>query len=198
MSDALDRLAAELRGDRGDRPHVPRPRPRPPRSGCSPPRARAPPSDPGDYVLLFEAIREGYLLHYGDARGCSTSADPDLLLLAGDYLYALGLERLAERGRHGGGARARRPDQPLGPASRAGRRRRGRTPSGSPPPWPSATGTNDAYEEAKRAVRDGEPESERRLLEAALDDADEPASERALAEAADSIGFASSHLPDRG
>ena len=59
-----------------------------------PPRRRA----PGDVLpLLFEAIREGYLLHYGEPR-LIDGADPDLRLLAGDYLYALGLERLAARG----------------------------------------------------------------------------------------------------
>ena len=51
----------------------------------------------GDYPLLVEAIREGYLLHYGAARVVRTG-DPDLALLAGDRLYALGLARLAELG----------------------------------------------------------------------------------------------------
>jgi hypothetical protein len=50
-----------------------------------------------DYALLVEEIREGYLLHYGSAR-VVTPADPDLALLAGDRLYALGLARLAEFG----------------------------------------------------------------------------------------------------
>jgi hypothetical protein len=52
---------------------------------------------PGEYMLLVEAIREGYLLHYGTPR-LIDGADGDLRLLAGDYLYALGLERLAGRG----------------------------------------------------------------------------------------------------
>jgi hypothetical protein len=52
---------------------------------------------PGDYALLVEAIREGYLLHYGAPR-IVLAADPDLRLLAGDYLYARGLERLAGLG----------------------------------------------------------------------------------------------------
>src|SRR3954462_8757153 len=52
---------------------------------------------PGEYLLLVEAIREGYLLHYERPR-LIQGADPDLCLLAGDYLYALGLERLAARG----------------------------------------------------------------------------------------------------
>ena len=51
----------------------------------------------GDYALLFESIREGYLLHYGEPRLLS-GHDDDLALLAGDYLYALGLARLAARG----------------------------------------------------------------------------------------------------
>ena len=46
---------------------------------------------------MLEAIREGYLLHYGDGRVVRAD-DPDLALLAGDRLYALGLERLAELG----------------------------------------------------------------------------------------------------
>jgi hypothetical protein len=47
--------------------------------------------------LLLEAIREGYLLHYGRSRLVATD-DADLALLAGDRLYALGLERLAALG----------------------------------------------------------------------------------------------------
>jgi hypothetical protein len=52
---------------------------------------------PGEYALVFEAIREGYLLHYGEPR-LLRGHDDDLALLAGDYLYALGLERLASLG----------------------------------------------------------------------------------------------------
>jgi hypothetical protein len=50
-----------------------------------------------DYALLVEEIHEGYLLHYGAGR-VVTPEDPDLSLLAGDRLYALGLARLAELG----------------------------------------------------------------------------------------------------
>jgi hypothetical protein len=49
------------------------------------------------YPLLVEAIREGYLQHYGAGRVLRPE-DPDLALLAGDRLYAFGLERLAELG----------------------------------------------------------------------------------------------------
>ena len=49
------------------------------------------------YPLLVEAIREGYLQHYASGRVVRPE-DPDLALLAGDRLYALGLERLAAIG----------------------------------------------------------------------------------------------------
>jgi hypothetical protein len=58
------------------------------------PRAAA---SPADYALIVEAVREGYLLHYGRPR-LVAGDDADLALLAGDYLYALGLERLAAVG----------------------------------------------------------------------------------------------------
>ena len=51
----------------------------------------------GEYALVMEAVREGYLLHYGESR-LIAGHDPDLALLAGDYLYALGLDRLAAMG----------------------------------------------------------------------------------------------------
>jgi hypothetical protein len=50
-----------------------------------------------DYELLLEMIFEGSLLHYGSARVIRTT-DPDLALLLGDQLYALGLARLAALG----------------------------------------------------------------------------------------------------
>jgi hypothetical protein len=52
---------------------------------------------PEEYAPVMEAVREGYLLHYGESRLLS-GHDPDLALLAGDYLYALGLDRLAAAG----------------------------------------------------------------------------------------------------
>ena len=48
-------------------------------------------------AFVFEAVYEGYLMHYGEPRAWS-GMDPDLRLLAGDSLYALGLARLAEAG----------------------------------------------------------------------------------------------------
>ena len=48
--------------------------------------------------LLLEAIREGHELHYGRPRILDLADDPDLALLGGDRLYAIGLERLAALG----------------------------------------------------------------------------------------------------
>jgi hypothetical protein len=53
--------------------------------------------DPHEYSLLVESILEGYLLHHGAGR-IVEQPDPDLRLLAGDYLYAFGLARLASIG----------------------------------------------------------------------------------------------------
>jgi hypothetical protein len=50
-----------------------------------------------DVAFVIEAIREGDLLHYGAPR-LFAAIEPDLALLAGDRLYALGLARLAELG----------------------------------------------------------------------------------------------------
>jgi hypothetical protein len=50
-----------------------------------------------DHAFVVEAIYEGYLQHYGSGRVVSPD-DPDLALLAGDRLFALGLARLAELG----------------------------------------------------------------------------------------------------
>jgi hypothetical protein len=48
-------------------------------------------------LFVMEAVYEGYLMHYGEPRAFS-GMDDDLRLLAGDALYALGLERLAVAG----------------------------------------------------------------------------------------------------
>ena len=50
-----------------------------------------------EVALVVEAVREGYLAHYGEARVLDTT-DADLALLAGDRLYALGLSKLADAG----------------------------------------------------------------------------------------------------
>ena len=65
-------------------------RPGPAQVAASGPRAAG---APRDYELLLEIIFEGVRLHYGPARVVRTD-DPDLALLVGDQLYALGLEGL--------------------------------------------------------------------------------------------------------
>lgn len=50
-----------------------------------------------EYELLVEAIYEGYLLHYHSPRVVRPPGE-DLGVLAGDRLYALGLDRLVKLG----------------------------------------------------------------------------------------------------
>jgi hypothetical protein len=96
-ADALRVLAARLREEETPiSPHVVEPAEVPvfgPLAAAGP-RAEA---APGEYALVVEAVREGYLLHYAEPR-LLAGHDPDLALLAGDYLYALGIERLAALG----------------------------------------------------------------------------------------------------
>jgi hypothetical protein len=49
---------------------------------------------PADVDAAIDAVRDGYRLHYD----LQPSGDPDVALLEGDRLYALGLERLAALG----------------------------------------------------------------------------------------------------
>jgi hypothetical protein len=96
-AEALSALASLLR-DEGSviSPHVSEPQTEPllGKLAAAGPRTRA---NGGEYAFVVEAVREGYELHYGRGR-VVTGADRDLELLAGDYLYALGLERLAAVG----------------------------------------------------------------------------------------------------
>lgn len=96
-TDVLGLLAAELREEETPiSPHVvdSAPEPRLGSLAASGPRTAA---APAKYALVVEAVREGYLLHYGEPR-LLAGHDPDLALLAGDYLYAIGIERLAALG----------------------------------------------------------------------------------------------------
>lgn len=94
---ALRILAEQLRAeDTPISPHVVDPA-EPPRLGELAASGPGAASAPGEYSLVVEAVREGYLLHYEQSRLLS-GHDPDLALLAGDYLYALGLDRLAALG----------------------------------------------------------------------------------------------------
>jgi hypothetical protein len=66
----------------------------PARKAASGPRAAG---REAEYELLLEMILEGSRLHYG-TPSVVEAADPDLALLLGDQLYALGLSRLAALG----------------------------------------------------------------------------------------------------
>jgi len=94
---ALQQLAEQLRHqDTVISSHVVEPSERPvlgPLAASGPRAAGA----PLEYSLVVESIREGYELHYGTPRVLD-GQDENLALLAGDYLYALGLERLAALG----------------------------------------------------------------------------------------------------
>jgi hypothetical protein len=97
----IDSLVEALRAEGGTLSEVVAPpaagnqfTPGPPQLAASGPRVA---DRAGDYELLLEMIFEGSLLHYGAGRVVQTS-DPDLALLLGDQLYALGLARLAAMG----------------------------------------------------------------------------------------------------
>jgi hypothetical protein len=154
------------------------------------PRAAAAPEE---YTLLVEAIREGYLLHYGSPR-LIDGADADLRLLAGDYLYALGLERLAARGDL---------DAVRELADLISLSAKVYADDGEPAEEPPATralwlaaavavgaGPTKEHLRAKRALRDGDLEATRTLMENAREAAEAAGMGDALARAADSIGFA--------
>ena len=99
MTDALRALAVRLRGD-GELIAGATTEPAPGADaslGAAAAAGAGTRADAGEYALLVEAIREGYLAHYGEGRVLRTD-DTDLELLAGDHLYALGLERLAALG----------------------------------------------------------------------------------------------------
>jgi hypothetical protein len=51
-----------------------------------------------DVAFAMEAVREGWLLHSDGAARVVRTDDRDLALLAGDRLYALGVERLVALG----------------------------------------------------------------------------------------------------
>ena len=93
----LERLASEVRRRGGLLAHSVSPASQDGRYGALAAAGDRAAERPDDYALLVEAIHEGYLLHYASGRVVRPE-DPDLSLLAGDRLYALGLARLAELG----------------------------------------------------------------------------------------------------
>ena len=95
--EALSALAERLRSEETPiSPHVVEPSEQPV-FGLLAAAGPAAASAPAEYALVVESVREGYLLHYGEPR-LLRGHDEDLALLAGDYLYALGIEGLAALG----------------------------------------------------------------------------------------------------
>jgi hypothetical protein len=153
-----------------------------------------------DYLLLVEAIREGYLLHYGRPRLIDT-ADPDLRLLAGDFLYALGLERLAAHGdleavreladlislsaqlhAEGGGGEEAPTAKVLWLASATA----------------VGAGGTGSHERAKESLRNRDDGATELLAAAATEMARNAGIQDALDHASEAVGFAAEHLSDRG
>jgi hypothetical protein len=154
----------------------------------------------GDYALLVEAIREGYLLHYGTPR-VVVGADRDLALLAGDYLYALGLRRLSVLGDLDA---VRELSDLISLAAQLhagdGDGRAGFTAGAL---WLAAViavaaGSSEGHERAKAAARSDDPDAAAALLAAAQAGATRAGIPDVLSRTADSIGLGSSHLPDLG
>lgn len=192
-TDALTELATRLRTEKSViSPHVADPDGHVPGLGilvAGGPRAA---EAPAEYAILFESIREGYLLHYARPRVVD-GADEDLALLAGDYLYARGLERLAALGDleavrelsdlislvaqlHAASAA---PDEPQDGAGALWLASAITVAAGAPP----------AHAEAKEALRDGDPEAPQALWEGAAITAAQAGLAERLGGAAESIGF---------
>jgi hypothetical protein len=155
---------------------------------------------PGEYTLLVEAIREGYLLHYETPR-LIESADPDLRLLAGDYLYALGLEKLAARG----DLDAVRELADLISLSAQVHAENG---DGSPDLRSEAlwlasavavgAGSSAEHDRAKEALQRDEPGAVEMLVQNTAETARRAGMGDALARAAQAIGFAAEDVLKRG
>ena len=155
---------------------------------------------PEEYLLLVEAIREGYLLHYESPRVIQ-GADLDLRLLAGDYLYALGLERLAARGDLE--AVGELADLISLAAKIHAEGEPGTADDMLRALWLAGTvavaaGASPEHVEAKEALRAAAPGAGDSLAAAAAETALEAGLGDALARAAEAIGFAPERLPDRG
>ncbi len=155
---------------------------------------------PDEYLLLVEAIREGYLLHYETPR-LIEGADSDLRLLAGDYLYALGLERLAARGDME--AVVELADLISLAAQMHAEDALGSDEDRVHALWLAATvavaaGATPEHAKAKEALRRGDPEATEMLFRNARETARRAGLGDALALASESIGFAGEDVPERG
>jgi hypothetical protein len=191
-ADALNELAVQLRREESViSPHVCDPDGQVPALGilvAGGPRVAEAQSE---YAVLFESIREGYLLHYARPRVVD-GADEDLALLAGDYLYARGLERLAALGDLEAVrelsdlislvAQLHAADQPAD------------VEAGSGALWLASAiavgaGPSPGHADAKAALRAGDPGAPGALWEGAATEAARAGVSEQLERAAESIGF---------
>jgi len=158
---------------------------------------------PSEYALVVEAVREGYLLHYEDAAArVVRGADGDLNLLAGDYLYALGLERLAAIGDL---EAVRELSDLISLAAQVhdGSETAERQASESAALWLAsasaiAGGVLPAHVGAKAALRERDPAAAAALWAGALEVADAGAFSQALGEVAAGLDFRSDHFSSLG
>ena len=192
-AEALNELAARLRAEKSViSPHVGDPNGQVPALGmlvAGGPRAT---SAPSEYAILFESIREGYLLHYDRARVVN-GADEDLALLAGDYLYARGLERLAALGDLEA-VRELSDLISLVAQLHAGTDAASQGWQGARALWLAsavtvAAGEPPAHADAKALLRAGDSEAPGTLWEGAASTAAQAGLTERLGAAADSIGF---------
>jgi hypothetical protein len=186
-ADALRALAEQLREERSvisewvrDAGHEP------PALGMLAAGGHRARTDPAAYAQLTEAIREGYLLHYVQPR-ILAGLDADLALLAGDYLYALGLERLAALG----DLEAVRELSDLISLC-AQLHAEDRAPKLVGPLWLASAlavgcGIDTEHERAKHALRDGDPRAAEKLRLAASERARSAGLEDELERAAEAI-----------
>src|SRR5262249_30623759 len=143
-------------------------------------------AEPGEYAIGIETIREGYLLHYARPRVIS-GADGDLALLAGDYLYARGLERFAALGDLD--AIRELADLISLSAQVHAEERQGAQELWLASATAIATGSNTAHEQAKSALRSGEDAAPDALWRDAHAAAEEAGIGDPLGRAAEAIGF---------
>ncbi len=147
---------------------------------------------PGEYALVVESVREGYLLHYEEPR-ILAGTDDDLALLAGDYLYALGLERLAALGDL---AAIRELSDLISLAAQlhGGDREPGVGERVTNALWLAsvvavAVGSNPAHEQGKSALRGGRTGAARWLWREGLENARKGGVAELLERAAEALGF---------
>jgi hypothetical protein len=156
-------------------------------------------ADPAAYALVVESVREGYLLHYGTPRVIE-GADADMRLLAGDYLYALGLERLAGLGDL---PAVRELSDLISLGAQLNAEAEAQPAPAGEELWLAvtvaiATGEGAELDEAKFALRAGNPGADAALRDAAVDIAARAGIAEALAQARIAIDSSLSEPPELG